>query len=126
MATKLDIVRGALHRLQILAIDEQPEAHDEAHASQVLDSLFLEAMGPTWGMLFDFTLDDEDIPTEYVLPLSLALAVEVATDYGVPAPATHKTAMIRLRALNRPYVRDFDLDDVDDPDIEAHDRGAYF
>lgn len=121
-----DVVRRAFQRLGVIAIDETTQPHDDEFARGVLTALFAE-MPISEGMRFDFTL--AAVPESHLMPLALVLAAEIASTYSAVPPVPRATALVRLRAVNRPQQ----MDDPDgdgvlylptgerDPDDVAHD-----
>lgn len=98
MAAK-DVIERAFRRLGILAIDETPQPHDYAYARGVLVGIINEIQN-SQGLTFVLSVDA--IPVKYIEPLSLLLAVDLASSYSLPPPSARATAMMRLRAINWP------------------------
>jgi hypothetical protein len=111
MAARIDIIQMALRRINVVAEDEPATADQEAYVGSVLDSLYAEIAlesYPLWSLA--------DVPDASVRPLANLLAVEIAPDYGRPAPATRGQAWRRLMATVRRDNRD--------EAVEKPDRGA--
>ena len=98
----LDVITSALRRLGIVAVDEPVQAHDEVYARGVLEAVFDEAKAAQ-GLKLTFGLDD--IPHQFVEPLALLLAHELAPTYSKPPLVMRSTALVRLRALSWPLEK---------------------
>lgn len=124
--TRLDVVTRALRRIGVAAEDEAPTADQIANAGAVLDSLFAELQGEatiTWTL--------ETTPAVSFVPLANLLAVEMAPEYGQPAPEGRPRAWRRLMATirsdEREDVRDLDEDGlISDDEADAGARAAYY
>ena len=128
MALWRDVATLALRRLTVVAHDEAPEAVMASGAKDELERILADLNGPWGGCTLTFDIEDE-IPAAYVFGLAGLLAARLAPIYTVPAPEAEKTALMRVRAVNLPYVRDMDLDDdgeTTDEEVEAVDRSAYY
>lgn len=119
-----DVVRRAFQRLGVVAIDETTQPHDDEFARGVLTELFSE-LPVSEGMTFAFTLDT--IPESHGGALALVLAAEIAAAYGLAPPVPRATAMVRLRAVNRPQqLQDMNEDGtIDDADQYLTDVGRW-
>jgi hypothetical protein len=127
MSTRQEIVALALNIIGVAATDDPVQASDYATTNRVLDGVFAELQGPWGGCTFDFAL--EAVPSAYLMPLARMLAVRVAPLYARPEPEPEKTALVRIRAVNLPYVRDMDYDEdgtTTQVETDAFDAGAYF
>ena len=129
MATRADIVAGALRELGILSASETPTADEEDHVGGVLDDALAHAVA-SQGFVFDWSLAADDVPASYARPLALLAASEAAPHYGVNGPVRSRAiAMIRALAFpdDRPPTRDADGDGiVTDAEDAASLRATYF
>lgn len=127
MSTRQEIVAFALEEIGVTAADDAPSAEDYTKGSRFLDGAFAELQSAWGGCTFTFTADN--VPDEYIIPLSRFLAVRLAPSYTRPAPESEKTALVRIRAINLPYTRDMDLNEdgtTTDEETLAFDEGTYF
>jgi hypothetical protein len=125
---KRDIVARALQRLGVVDAGAAPEAHEYELGLECLEQLFADLNGTWGGCTLAFTIGDE-FPAAYQNPFINLLASRLAVTFERTPPEPETTALMRLRAVNVPYVRDMDLDEdgtTDDCEIEAFDRGLYF
>jgi hypothetical protein len=128
MARWRDVVARAL-RNGTLAHDEAPEAEMASVGRDELVTLFADLNGPWGGCTLAFGIDDT-IPETYVRGLANLLAVRLASVFPTLTPPEPETsALMRVRAVNIPYVRDMDLNEDDtttDDEILAVDRSRYY
>jgi hypothetical protein len=97
-------------------------------AKGVLELILADLNSPWGGCTLTFGIDDT-IPSPYQTPLAWMLAARLASIYERTPPVGETTALMRVRAVNNPYIRDMDLDENDattEGEICAFDRGAYF
>lgn len=123
-----DIVARALRRLGVVAQDEAPDAQQIATGIAIYEAMIADANGPWGGCALPFT-DKGTVPAAYQWPVINLLATRLAAEYSVPEPMPEITALMRLRAVNRPYVRDMDLDEngiVEPAEIEAVERSRWY
>lgn len=128
MATKFDVVAQALHTINRTGYEEAPSGEDNAIGLRYLEQVFADLNGAWGGCTLPFTID-QTITAPYVFPLAQMLAVRLAPIFERPPPEAEKTALVRVRAVNLPYVRDLDLDDdgvVTDEETAIVDRSAYY
>lgn len=94
--TRIEIVRMALRRLGVLAVDETPDADTFAYADGLLDGMYarLQAEAPVPFSLFD-------IPDAVAQPLAAWLAAEAGPAYGLQA----RGGMLGVLAVIRPDDR---------------------
>lgn len=111
MAARIDIIQMALRRINVVAEDEPATSDQEAYAGSVLDSIYAEIANESYPLWFL-----TDVPDASVRPLANLLAVEIAQDYGKPAPSTRGQAWRRLMAT----IRKSSIDEA----VEKPDRGA--
>lgn len=111
MAARIDIIRMALRRINVVAEDEPATADQEAYVGAVLDSLYAEIAAESYPLWFL-----ADVPDHAVRPLANLLAVEIAPDYSRPAPDTRARAWRRVMAA----VRRNNIAEA----VEKPDRGA--
>lgn len=95
--TKDDIIRHALMRLGVVAMDEPMTAQHLAHGAAVLASLVAE-VGQERGLV---SLAPDVVPVAAQMPLANLLAVDLAPDFGLPAPDARGRAWVRLAATLR-------------------------
>lgn len=128
MARKRDVVTQALRRLNVVAYDEAPDQAQYALGLDYLAQVFADVNGDWGGCTLAFTIDDE-FPDAYRHPFAELLAARLAPVFQRPAPMAEITALMRIRTVNVPYVRDMDLDDdgtTDDDEIETVDWSRYY
>lgn len=94
-------IERALRRINVLAVDEPAQPDDYEKARQALEGLVAELATP-WGLgAFTWTLDT--IPAHIRTPLAFLLAVRLSQDYERPEPEPERTALVRLRAVSKPW-----------------------
>jgi hypothetical protein len=123
MARWRDVATSALRQLGVVA-----HADMASGAKDALETILADLNGSWGGCTLTFGVDDA-IPATYTFGLSRLLAARLAPIYSVSAPEPEKTALLRVRAVNLPYVRDMDLDEDDETteeEIAAVDRSAYY
>lgn len=125
---KRKLVERALQRLKVVAHDEPADAHSYAIGEEALVQILADLNGPWGGITLPFTIA-QDIPAAYQDALIDLLAWRVSDMFDATPPVNEITALMKVRAVANPYVRDMDLDDDDEvteDEEEAFDRGAYF
>lgn len=124
---KRDLVTRAYQALGVVAIDDAPEAHETKLGLEALAQVIADLNG-VYGCTLPFTID-EPIPAAYQTGMITLLAARLSPPFGRPAPEAEVSAMMRIRAVNKPYIRDMDLDDngtTSDEEIEAVDRSQWY
>lgn len=129
MATRADVIAGALRELEILSASEAPTAFHEAFVGGILDDAFAETVA-TQGLTFAWSPATDDIPAAYKRSLVLLTAAEIAPHFMVQGPS-RSAAIGRLRALalpdDRADSRDLDEDGtVTEAEEDAAARAAYY
>lgn len=126
---KREAVARALRRLNVVAYDEAPDAQMYATGFRELEQAIADLNDPGWGgCALTFTAEGP-VPAQYQRALVDLLAFRLASEFQRPPSMDEITAMMRIRAVNRPYVRDMDLDEdgiVTDEEIEAIDRSRFY
>jgi hypothetical protein len=84
-------------------MDEAPTADQGAVMLETLQALD-EELQRNFGLVLPMAATGE-IEDDVFLPLANLLASEAAADFGVPAPMSRATALIRLRAVTNPDDR---------------------
>lgn len=128
MARWRDIATLALRQINVVAHDEAPEAVMASGAKDALEVIYADLNSDWGGCTLTFGIED-DVPAAYVTWISRLLATRLAPVYERASPWPEMTAIMHIRAVNVPYVRDMDLDDdgtTDDDEIEAVDRSRYY
>lgn len=123
---KREIVARALRRIGVVAQDEAPDAEQIQTGLDIYASMIADANGPWGGCTLAFS---DVVPTAYEWPLINLLASRLAMEYERPEPMPEISALMRLRAVNKPYVRDMDLDEdgtTQTEEIEEVDRSRYY
>ncbi|PJN96874.1 hypothetical protein CNY89_00020 [Amaricoccus sp. HAR-UPW-R2A-40] len=127
MPNKADIVRMAFSRANgANGVGDPVSGEDYDFAARVLGALVAELV-VAHRITLGFDLDNT--PDRYLLPLADLLSHEIAGQYEVTPQGSKTGALMRLRAVHNPYVRDMDLNDngaTSEGEITAFDRGAYF
>jgi hypothetical protein len=124
---KRDIVARAYQALGVVGVEDAPESHQTQLGLEVLAQVFADLNG-VYGCTLPFTIDN-DIPAAYQTGLITLTATRLAAPYGRTAPEPEISAMMRIRAVNKPYVRDMDLNDDDvteECEIDAVDRSTWY
>ena len=101
---KRDIVARALRRLGVVAYDAAPDAAMVQTGLESYEQVLADLNSPWGGCLLPFSLEDE-VPTEYRRAIVDLLAFRLAPDFERPPPLPEITALMRIRAVNQPYVR---------------------
>lgn len=99
MKTRADVINRAMRRLGVKAEDEALTADQLANVGEAYDAL-IEEVGAAVGI----PLTNAPVPEAAFIPLANLLAVEVAADYGIPAPS-RGTAYARVLSALRPDDR---------------------
>lgn len=127
MPNQADIVRMAFSRANGAGgVGDPVSGEDYEYAASALDALVAE-LAVAQNITLGFALGDT--PDRYLLPLADLLSHEIKGQYELTPPGSPTGALMRLRAVHNPYVRDMDLNDDDattEAEITAFDRGAYF
>lgn len=124
---KRDIVTRALQRIQVTGVEDAPEAHQTELGLETLAQAIADLNG-VYGCTLPFTID-QAIPSAYQTGMINMVAARLAHIFERVAPEPEITAMMRVRAVNMPYVRDMDLDDngeVTDCEVDAIDRSTFY
>lgn len=128
MARWRDIATQALRDLGVVGYSDEAEGEQAALAKARLAQILADLNGPWGGCVLTFGVDDT-IPDAYVNGLSWLLAVRLASTFERTPPTSETTALLRIRAVNRPYVRDMDLNEdgtTTEGEIAAVDRSRYY
>lgn len=125
---KRDIVTRALQRLNVVGVGEAPEAHEYELGLEELARIFADLNGSWGGCTLTFTIDDT-FPAAYEQGFVNLLAARLGGFFERSGPEPEATALMRIRAVNIPYVRDMDLDEdgtTTTEEIESFDRSRYY
>jgi methylglyoxal synthase len=124
---KRDIVTRAFQALRVVGVEDAPEAHQTELGLEIYEQVLADLNG-VYGCTLPFTVD-QDIPAAYQTGLITLTAVRLASPFNATAPEPEISAMMRVRAVNKPYVRDMDLNDDDvteECEIDAVDRSTWY
>lgn len=97
--TRLDVITKALRDIGVLAIDEAPEANDEASVGDVFDAIYAELSNEA------ITFSSSFIPADLFIGLSQMVAADAAPMYGRQAPVSRARAKLRMNAVMNPDNR---------------------
>lgn len=100
MKTRLDVLTLALRRVGVVAHDEQMTADQEAVARSVYDATLAEIIAD----LGDY-MDGDAVPEKVFVQLANLMSVDLAAYFGLPAPQSRGSAVLRLRAALMPDDR---------------------
>jgi hypothetical protein len=124
---KRDIVTRAYQALGVVGVEDAPEAHQTKLGLEVLAQVLADLNG-VYGCTLPFTIN-ETIPTAYQTGLITLVAARLGAPFGRSGPEPEISAMMRVRAVNKPYIRDMDLNDddvVEECEIDAVDRSQWY
>ena len=124
---KRDIVARAYQALGVVGVEDAPEAHQIKLGLEVLAQVFADLNG-VYNCTLPFTIN-ETIPAAYQTGMITLVAARLGAAFGRTGPEPETSAMMRIRAVNKPYVRDMDLNDddvVEDCEIDAVDRSMWY
>jgi hypothetical protein len=124
---KRDIVARAYQALGVTGVDDAPQAHETQLGLEVLAQVIADLNG-LYGCTLPFTIE-QPIPAAYQTGMITLLAARLGAAFGRTGPEPEISAMMRLRAVNKPYIRDMDLNEddiVEDCEIDAIDRGQWY
>lgn len=122
------LISNALRLLRVVAHDEPATGEQVALGLDHYTALLADLNGPWGGCTLAFTAADA-VPEAYRWPLESLLANRLAPIYDAVAPMAETTALMRVRAVNKPFVRDMDLDDsgtTSDGEIISFDEGRFY
>jgi hypothetical protein len=125
---KREIVTRALRELGVVGYQRSPNGQMYEVGEEKLAQLYADINGPWGGMTLTFGLED-DCPAAYQDSMIDLLAARLSRQFERTPPMPEITALMRMRAVNKPYVRDMDFDDdgiVDEAEEDAIDMSRYF